>query len=291
MRILIAGSSGLVGRALCEHLTLLGHEAIPLVRGLGGWNPEQGELDTHRIKGYDAVVHLGGVGVAAKRWTDDYKKQIRNSRVNSTQLLASSMAQMRDKPKVFVVASAVGIYGSRGCDLLDESDTPGEGFLAQVGQDWEAAAKEAGDAGIRVAHTRLGMVLDRKGGALAKMHLPFKLGLGGVMGNGEQYWSWISLMDAVRGITHVIQNENVVGPVNLVAPHAVTCYEFVKMLGRVLRRPTLCPVPGFALRIMLGQMADELLLASTRVNPKVLRQTGFTFDYPQLEVALKAILR
>ena len=291
MRILIAGSSGLVGVALCEHLTLLGHEVIPLTRGLGGWSPEHGELDTHRIKGSDAVVHLGGAGIAAKRWTDDYKKQIRNSRVNSTKLLASRMAQMRDKPKVFVVASAVGFYGSRGADLLDESATSGEGFLAQVGQDWEAAADQARDAGIRVVHTRLGMVLDRKGGALAKMHLPFKLGLGGIVGNGEQYWSWISLRDAVRSITHVLQNENVAGPVNVVAPHAVTCYEFVKILGVVLRRPTICPVPAFALRMMMGQMADELLLASTRVDPKVLRQTGFTFDYPQLSDALQAALQ
>jgi uncharacterized protein (TIGR01777 family) len=290
MRVLISGSSGLVGAALSEHLKTLGHEVVALVRGLGGWNPAQGDLDTHRIKGYDAIVHLAGAGIAAKRWSDDYKQTIRNSRINSTKLLAARMCQTRDKPKVFVVASAVGYYGSRGSRLLTESDEPGEGFLADVATQWEDAADEARDAGIRVVNTRMGMVLDRRGGALAKMLLPFKLGLGGVIGSGEQYWSWISLLDAVRSITHVIQSQDTVGPVNLVAPHAVTCYEFVKTLGRVLHRPAICPVPAFAVRMMMGQMADELLLASTRVDPKALRNAGFTFEHPQLEDALRATL-
>ena len=290
MRVLISGSSGLVGAALCEHLVSSGHQAIPLVRGLGGWNPAQGELDTHRVKGFDAVVHLGGADISAKRWNDDYKKIIRDSRVNSTKLLASRIAGTRDKPKVFVVASAVGIYGDRGADLLTEEDQPGEGFLADVGKQWEAAADEARDAGVRVVHTRLGMVLDRRGGALTKMILPFKLGLGGVMGSGEQYWSWISLMDVVLGITNAIENEQIQGPVNLVAPHAVTCYEFVKTLGRVLKRPTILPVPAFVLKMHLGQMADELLLTSTRVDPKALRLAGFTFQNPQLEDAIRQIL-
>ncbi|MFG0249883.1 MAG: TIGR01777 family oxidoreductase [Phycisphaeraceae bacterium JB051] len=290
MRVLIAGSSGLVGAALSEHLSILGHDVVPLVRGLGGWNPALGELDTHRVKGYDAVVHLGGAGIADKRWSDDYKQTIRNSRVNSTSLLASRMAQTRDKPKVFVVASAVGIYGSRGSRLLTEEDQPGDGFLADVAREWEAAADQARDAGIRVAHARLGMVLDRRGGALARMRLPFKLGLGGVIGSGEQYWSWITLQDVVRAITHVIQTEDAVGPVNMVAPHAVTCYEFVKTLGRVLKRPAILPTPGFAVKLAMGEMANELLLASTRVDPKALRHAGFTFDLPQLEDALHAVL-
>lgn len=290
MRVLVSGSTGLVGAALCEHLKTRGHEPIALVRGLGGWNPAQGELDTHRIKGYDAIVHLAGAGIAAKRWSDDYKQTIVNSRVNSTQLLSARMAQTRDKPGVFVVASAVGYYGDRGSHLLTEADEPGQGFLSQVATQWEEAADEARQAGIRVVHTRLGMVLDRKGGALAKMLMPFKLGLGGVVGNGEQYWSWISLLDTVRGITHAIENESTVGPINLVAPHAVTCYEFVKTLGRVLRRPAFFPAPAFAVRMMMGQMADELLLASTRADPKALRNAGFTFEHPQLEDALKATL-
>lgn len=290
MRVLISGSSGLVGTALCEHLTSLGHTAVPLVRGLGGWNPALGELDTHRVKGFDAVVHLGGAGIADKRWSDDYKQTIANSRINSTKLLAARMSETRDKPKVFVVASAVGIYGSRGSRLLTESDEPGSGFLADVATQWEAAADEARDAGIRVVHARLGMVLDRHGGALAKMMLPFKLGLGGVIGNGEQYWSWIAANDVVRAITHVIDSPKMVGPVNMVAPHAVTCYEFVKTLGRVLKRPTIMPTPAFAVRLAMGQMADELLLASTRVDPKALRNAGFTFETPQLEDALRATL-
>lgn len=290
MRVLISGSHGLVGAALCEHLKMLGHDAVGLVRGLGGWNPALGELDTHRIKGYDAIVHLAGAGIADKRWSDDYKQTIRNSRINSTQLLAARMAQTRDKPKVFVVASATGIYGSRGSRLLTEDDEPGEGFLAEVATQWEAAADEARNAGIRVVHTRLGMVLDRRGGALAKMLLPFKLGLGGVIGSGEQYWSWISLADAVAGITHVLDSQTMAGPVNMVAPHAVTCYEFVKTLGRVLKRPTILPTPAFAVRMAMGQMADELLLASTRADPKALRHAGFTFKYPQLEDALRATL-
>ncbi len=290
MRVLICGSSGLVGTALSEYLTTLGHTVVPLVRGLGGWNPALGELDTHRVKGYDAVVHLGGVGIANKRWSEDYKQSIANSRINSTQLLSARMAQTRDKPTVFVVASAVGIYGSRGSRLLTEEDEPGQGFLADVAQQWEAAADEARDAGIRVVHARLGMVLDRRGGALAKMLLPFKLGLGGVIGSGEQYWSWIALADVGRAMAHAIESPDMVGPVNMVAPHAVTCYEFVKTLGRVLKRPTILPTPAFAVRLAMGQMADELLLASTRADPKALRNAGFTFDRPQLEDALRATL-
>lgn len=290
MRVLIAGSGGLIGAALCEHLVLTGHQVIRLVRGLGGWNPAQGELDTHRVKGFDAIVHLGGADISAKRWNDDYKKTIRDSRVNSTRLLASRIAATRDKPKVLVVASAVGIYGDRGSDLLTEADQPGEGFLADVGKQWEAAADEARDAGVRVVHARMGMVIDHRGGALTKMMLPFKLGLGGILGSGEQYWSWISLVDAVLGITYAIENQNTQGPVNLVSPHAVTCYEFVKTLGRVLKRPVILTVPAFVLRLHLGQMADELLLASTRADPKALRHAGFTFQNPQLEDALRQIL-
>ncbi len=238
----------------------------------------------------DAVVHLAGENISAGRWTDARKARIRDSRVQGTRLLCESLVGLSQPPKVLVCASAVGYYGDRKDEVLTEESTPGAGFLAEVCREWEEAAESAAQASIRVVYLRTGIVLSPSGGALAKMLLPFKLGLGGRIGGGGQYMSWIALNDAIGAIHHAIVTEALRGPANLVAPSPVTNLEFTKTLGRVLSRPTIFPLPGFVARLVLGEMADGLLLASTRAEPARLLGTGYVFRHPELEGALRYLL-
>jgi uncharacterized protein (TIGR01777 family) len=238
----------------------------------------------------DAVVHLAGANIAAGRWTAEQKARIRDSRVNSTRLLSETFAKLAQPPKVFVCASATGFYGDRGADIMTEDSPAGSGFLAEVCEAWEAATQPARNAGIRTVMLRFGMILSSAGGALAKMLLPFKLGVGGVIGSGDQYWSWIGLDDVVGAIHHALVNDTLEGAVNTVAPQPATNREFTKSLGKILGRPTIFPLPGFAARLALGEMADELLLASTRVEPAKLAASGYAFRHPELEGALRHYL-
>src|SRR5436190_2925774 len=291
MKILITGSSGLIGSALVPVLIGDGHTIVRLVRRAPGadsarWNPDDGSLDHGALQGIDAVVHLAGESIASGRWTRARKALILNSRVRGTALLARAVSALRDKPKIFLSASAVGFYGDRGDELLDESRHGGRGFLADVCAQWEDAARPAAGAGIPVVTMRTGVVLSRAGGALPKMLTPFKLGLGGALGAGTQYMSWIAIDDVVGAMQHLLRLDPVAGPVNLVAPDPVTNLEFTKTLGAVLGRPTVLRVPAFGLRLALGEMADEMLLASTRAWPARLTASGYRFRYANLEAAL-----
>lgn len=299
MKIMVTGSSGLIGSALVPLLTTGGHQVTRLVRtqpksGAGveemQWDPSTGRIDPVGLEGADAVVHLAGENIASGRWTPEQKAKIRESRVQGTRVLCEALNQLTHPPKTLLCASAIGYYGDRGEELLQETSPPGTGFLAEVCRAWEAATAPAKEKGIRVVHLRFGMVLSTTGGALAKMLLPFKLGVGGIVGNGRQYWSWVALDDTIGAIHHALMTETLHGPVNVVAPHPVTNYEFTKTLGRVLNRPTLFPVPAFAARLAFGEMADALLLASTRVAPTQLSATGYVFRYPELEGALRHLL-
>jgi uncharacterized protein (TIGR01777 family) len=297
MIITVTGSTGLVGRALVDALETDGPSVRRVVRRPGNhpqneirWDPASGTIDAAGFSGVDAVVHLAGESVAAHRWTAAVKREIRDSRVRGTTLLCQMLAGLDSKPSVLVSASAVGYYGNRGDERLDESSPHGNGFLADVCHEWEAATKPARDADIRVVNLRIGVVLTRKGGALKSMLTPFKLGVGGVIGSGRQYFSWITLEDLVRAIQFALNASALSGPVNAVAPHPVTNREFTKTLGRVLRRPTVFPMPAFAARLAFGEMADEMFLASARVEPKALAATQFEFAHPQLEPALRHIL-
>lgn len=300
MNVLVTGSTGLIGSALVAFLKAQGHRVTRLVRpasrfqptpdeSVVRWDPEAGVVEASGLEGHDAVVHLAGESLQG-RWTAAKKARIRDSRVRGTRLLCETLARLARPPRVVVAASAVGYYGDRRYETLTEESPPGRGFLAEVCQAWEAAAEPAVQAGIRVVHLRTGLVLSAAGGALRSMLLPFRLGLGGVIGNGTQYWSWIAVDDHVRVVLHVIETETLRGPVNAVSPHPVTNYEFTKTLGRVLRRPTVLPVPSFAVRLVLGEVADELLLSSQRVLPAKLLDSGFTFGFPDLEGALRHVL-
>ena len=295
MKILVAGSSGLIGTALCSQLEREGHEVVRLVRrqaarGELRWDPEAGELEQEALEGIEAAVHLGGRNIVAGRWTATVKAQLRQSRVQTTQLLATRLAGLAAPPRVLVCASAIGIYGNRRDEELDEESSTGEGFLAELGRAWEGASAVAAEAGIRVVQARLGIVMSRRGGALAKMLLPFRLGVGGKIGDGRQYVSWISLEDAVAALIYAVGNDALRGPVNLTAPQPVTNAELTRTLGRVLRRPTLLPLPAFAAKLLLGELAEEGLLASQRVWPTRLLEAGFEFAYPELEGALRRAL-
>lgn len=297
MIIAVTGSSGLVGNALVEALEADGHLVRPLVRRPPRegkheirWDPAAGTIDAAELTDVDAVVHLAGENIAAHRWTTSFKERIRDSRVRGTQLLCRALAGLASKPTVLVSASAIGYYGTRGDEPVDESSLPGSGFLAEVCQQWEAATTPARDANIRVVNLRIGFVLARQGGGLAKMLTPFRLGLSGVIGSGQQYLSWITLDDLVRAIQFALSAAALSGPVNAVAPEPVTNREFTKTLGRVLRRPTVFPMPAFAARLAFGEMADEMLLGGVRVEPRVLTADRFEFAYPQLEPALRHIL-
>lgn len=297
MNILVSGSHGLIGSALVPFLTAGGHQVTRLSRSTTGaaestlqWDPDADRIPTPALDGLDAVVHLAGESIASGRWTAEKKARIRDSRVNGTRLLCEALAQLANPPKVLVSASAIGFYGDRGDTVVTESSRPGTDFLAHVCRDWEAATEPARARGIRVVNLRFGMVLSPAGGALAKMLTPFRLGAGGVIGDGHQYMSWIALDDVVGAIHHALITASLQGPVNAVAPHPVTNRQFTKTLGHVLRRPTLFPMPAFAARVMFGEMADALLLASTRVEPGQLQTTGYPFGYPELEDALRHLL-
>lgn len=295
MKIAITGASGLVGSQLGPFLTGGDHQVLPMTRKKGKpgtvhWNHETGEIDLASLEGVDAMIHLAGENIAGSRWNNAVKRKIRDSRVLGTRFLCEQLAKLQNGPKSLVCASAVGYYGDRGTEPVDENSPPGEGFLADVCQQWESAADPAREAGVRVAHGRFGMILTPKGGALKQMLTPFKLGGGGVIGSGDQYWSWISIDDVVGGLHHLLMNESLTGPVNLVAPGAVTNREFTKTLGKVLSRPTIIPMPAFAARLALGEMADALLLASQNVQPTRLQQSGYSFRDPELEPALRKLL-
>jgi uncharacterized protein len=293
MHILVTGSTGLVGSTLIPVLTAEGHRVSCLVRSkskMGNrdtyWDPAAGELYSPGLEGLDAVVHLAGESIAGGRWTAARKARIRDSRIQGTRLLSQTIAQLARPPKVFISASAVGYYGDRADEVLTEQSPPGSNFLAGVCHEWESATEPAAQHGIRVVILRLGVVLSSKGGALAKMLTPFRMGVGGIVGSGKQYMSWIAIDDLVRIIIHALKTESFNGPTNAVAPNPVTNAEFTKSLGRALRRPTVFPMPAFAARLALGKMADELLLASARVVPPKLLASGFVFRHPDLESAL-----
>jgi uncharacterized protein (TIGR01777 family) len=294
MRVLISGAGGMVGTALAAHWS--GHDVFRLVRRPVAspneifWNPQDRVLDSKAIEGFDAFVHLAGASIAAGRWSGQRKREIRDSRVESTRLLASSITQLTQPPKTWLSASATGYYGDRGDEILTERSGPGSGFLASVCQEWEAATAPAVQAGVRVVCCRLGMVLSGTGGALPTMALPFRFGLGGRLGSGRQYVSWICLDDLVRAFHHLINEAGIAGPVNVVSPNPVRNLDFVRSLSRVLGRPAIFPAPAAALRLMLGEMAQELLLSGARVQPERLLSSGYRFSYPELTPALRHVL-
>lgn len=295
MRIAITGASGLIGSALQPFLTTGGHTVHPIVRRAAAgdeiqWDPAAGKIDAKALEGVDAVVHLAGESVANGRWTTSQKRRIRESRAVGTRLLAETLAQLSRPPGVLVSASAIGFYGDRGDEVLDEQSAAGEGFLAEVAQEWEGATQPATSAGIRVVCSRFGIVLSPKGGALQKMLLPFQMGVGGKVGSGKQYWSWVGLDDVVGAIHHAIMTETLRGPMNVVTPEPLTNLQFTKVLGKVLRRPTVFPMPAFMARLALGEMANELLLASACVLPRQLMDHGYTFRHANLEAALRHLL-
>ena len=295
MKILVTGASGMVGTALLRLLSSTGHESVPVSRKKehGGsifWNPSKGEIDSQSMEGFDAAVHLAGESIVGGRWTTAQKQRIRDSRVLGTRLLSESLARLTRPPQVLVSASAIGYYGNRGSEILREDSSPGQGFLADVCRQWEASTDPATRQGLRVVHTRFGIILSANGGALAKMLTPFKLGVGGRIGSGQQYMSWISLDDACGVILHAIEAGSLHGPVNTVSPSPVTNQEFTRVLGKVLSRPSIFPLPAFVARVALGEMAEELLLYSARVEPAKLRATRYAFRHKDLEETLKYLL-
>jgi uncharacterized protein len=289
MKIAVTGSTGLVGSTLVSSLTSSGHEVIPITRP-ARWDPEKGTVDHAALAGLDALIHLAGENIAAARWTAAQKGRIRDSRIKGTKLIAEALAKLQKPPEVMISASAIGYYGNRGSEILREDSGPGEGFLPDVCRQWEAATDPATRKGIRVVHLRFGIVLSRNGGALPKMLFPFKIGIGGKLGSGKQYWSWVSVHDVCSSILHCVQAKGLHGPVNVVSPNPVTNVEFTKALGRVLHRPTVFPLPAFAARLMLGEMADALLLASARVEPTKLLASRLVFQDKDLEATLASLL-
>jgi hypothetical protein len=288
----------MLGTAVRQALSGRGSGVLQLVRrdsvqsGQMRWNPEASApfADSGPLEGLDAAIHLSGASVAAHRWTPAWKREMWTSRVESTQALARTLAALRQPPKTLLVASATGIYGNRDDELLDERSSPGHGFLANLCREWETAAQQAPGAGIRIVHLRFGVVLGSGAGALAKMLPLFRLGLGGRLGSGQQWMSWISLTDAVAAILFALDTPTLAGPVNLTAPHPVTNAEFTRELGKAVHRPAILPAPAFALRLALGAMANEALLSSARVVPAKLRDAGFQFTHPTLDAALAAEL-
>jgi hypothetical protein len=296
MKIIISGASGLIGKPLVEQLQQHGHDVVRLVRRAAGtgeimWDPKAGVLSASALEGADAVIHLSGAGIGDKRWTSSYKREILESRTITTSLIANTIANMNRKPSVFLSGSAIGIYGPRGDEQLNEVSTDGTSFLADVCKQWEDAAKPAIDAGIRTVLLRTGIVLTTKGGALKKQLPLFQLGLGGKFGNGKQWQSWISIDDEIGAIEHLL-TANVSGAVNLTAPNPVTNAEFTSTLARVVKRPAILPIPPFAPKALLGaELADALLFTGQRVIPAALNASGYQFVHPTLEVALRALLK
>ena len=298
MRVLISGASGLVGTALTDSLRRAGYTVNRLVRPGGsaapgdvGWNPKSGRVELAGLEGVDALVHLAGASIAEGRWTKARKQVLRESRVDATRNLVNGLLELKRPPKVLVSASAVGYYGDRGDEQLTETSAAGDDFLAQLARDWEAEAQRAAQNGIRTVQLRFGVILAAQGGALPRMLLPFKMGVGGRLGSGKQWMSWLTLQEATGLVKHALENAELAGAVNAVAPNPVRNIEFTKILGKVLRRPTLFPAPGFALKLALGEMADALLLSSQRVIPARLQKSNFTFVHPEFEAALRAVLR
>ena len=296
-KIAVTGASGLVGSKLVEELVAGGFEVLRLVRrdpvrsGEARWDPDEGSIDEAALQGVTGAVHLAGENVASGRWTEAKKAKIRDSRVRGTELVARALAALSPKPRVLVSASAIGYYGVRGAEILDETAPLGTGFLAGVCEDWEAATAPARDAGIRVVNARIGIVLARDGGALAKMKIPFLLGVGGRVGDGTQYMSWITLDDLVSALVFALQCDTLDGPVNMVSPTPVTNATFTAELGHVLNRPTFLPVPKFALRFGAGaEMANEMLIGGARVVPAALKAQGFEWKHDELGDALRAVL-
>jgi uncharacterized protein (TIGR01777 family) len=296
--VVVSGASGLIGTALTAALTEAGHRVVRLRRGavtggdVIGWDPAAGLIDAPALEGIGAVVHLAGEGIAEKRWTDEQKERIRESRTRGTSLLAGAVASREAKPSVFVSGSAIGGYGiDRGDEVLTEESALGDDFLATVVRDWEAATQPVVDAGIRTVHMRSGIVLAPQGGTLKRLLLPFRVGLGGRIGTGDQWMSWIMLADEVGAILHALADDSLRGPVNFTAPTPVTNREFTQTLGRVLHRPTVLPTPLFPLKLVYGaELVDALLLASQRVVPSKLEATGYRFEYATLEDGLRAAL-
>jgi uncharacterized protein (TIGR01777 family) len=287
-----------LGSALAASLQADGHRVLRFVRGgvtgddTIGWDPDAGRIDAPALEGLDAVVHLAGEGIGERRWTDEQKRRILESRTKGTAALAGAVASRENKPKVLVSASAVGYYGDRGDEMLTEDSPPGTGFLSDICTAWEAETKPAIDAGVRTVHLRTGIVLTPRGGALKSMLLPFRLGLGGKQGSGKQWMSWITLADEVGAIRFAIENEALAGPANLVAPNPVTNAEFAATLGRVLHRPTILPTPRLPLKLRFGaELVERLLISSARVAPEKLRASGYQFGNETLEAALRAVLR
>ncbi len=298
LNIVMTGASGLIGSTLRPVLQADGHTLIPLPRvskragppAARAWDPEKGAFPSEALEGADAVIHLAGESIAALRWTAAKKDRIRNSRVTGTRQLCEAFARLPRPPRVLVAASAIGYYGDRGDEILDEDSAPGSGFFPDLCRDWEAATRPATEAGIRVVNLRFGVVLARAGGALPRMLPPFRLGLGGPLGGGRQFMSWIALDDAVGAIRHALRDETLRGPVNAVSPQPVTNRDFARTLGGILHRPTFFRVPAFVLKLVLGEMAGPLLLASARVAPRKLEAAGFAFRFPALAGALRQAL-
>jgi uncharacterized protein (TIGR01777 family) len=305
MRILISGASGLVGGALTNALrtdgqsvahfvraaaAAVGRSETPAVTGDVRWDPARGEIDVAAIEGADAVIHLSGASIASGRWNAARKELLRTSRVDSTRLLVKAMAALRQKPRVFLCASAIGIYGDRGDEILNESSAPGTDFLSGVAREWEAEARRAEESGIRTVLLRFGVILAADEGALPRIAMPFRFGVGGRLGSGRQWMSWIALEDVVGAARAALADEQMSRAVNLVAPNPVRNDEFTRVLAQVLHRPAIFPAPAFALRLALGEMADALLLVSQRVQPERLLAKGFAFRYAELELALRALL-
>ncbi len=295
LRILVSGASGPIGAALLPSLKATGATVTRLVRN-SATNPDEIAWDPARpllpdsVSGFDAVIHLAGESIVG-RWTEARKRRIRESRSQGTGHLAQAVAKAPQPPRVFISASAVGFYGNRGDEILREDSPSGEGFAAEICRQWEAAAQPAAKAGIRTAQMRFGVVMSAEGGALPKMLPPFRLGLGGRLGNGRQWWPWVSVRDVVGAIQHVLNHESLTGPVNTVAPNPVTNAEFTSILASVLKRPAIFPMPAFAVRLVFGEMGEELFLGSQRVQPAKLVATGYQFQHPDLKNALKQILQ
>jgi uncharacterized protein (TIGR01777 family) len=295
MKILISGSSGLIGTAATAALKSDGHNVVHLVRpsktanpGDVQWDPMRATVDVAGLEGIDVVIHLSGAGIADGRWTEERKQLLRSSRIDTTRVLVDSLSRLKQKPRLLIVASAIGYYGSRGDEILTESSTTGTDFLALVCRDWEAEASRAAERCIRTVMLRFGVVLSGKGGALPKMLPPFKLGVGGRLGSGQQWMSWIAIEDVVGIIRHTIANEQVSGPVNVVAPNPVRNEEFTRLLAGMLHRPAIFPAPAFVLRLAMGEMADAVLLSSDRVKPEQMLAAGYKFRFEILEPALRA---
>ena len=295
MKVAITGSSGLIGSSLVSFLSTKDVVVSKILRENPkdddiSWKPEGGDWDSAFTGGIDGIVHLAGENIASGKWTKKKKEKIRKSRIEGTKRLCEHILKLPTPPSVFVCASAIGFYGDRGVEFLNEGSSRGSGFLPDVCLDWEEATDTISKAGIRVVNVRFGIVLSKDGGALAKMLIPFKVGMGGKVGSGRQYMSWVAMDDVTGAIYHALVTDSLKGPVNVTAPNPVTNKEFTNTLGEVLNRPAVMPMPAFAARLAFGEMANDLLLASTKVAPKRLSDSGYEFQYPELEPALKHVL-